>query len=139
MINDVVVEQLNVARFECRMQANFLGNGGQHVQCLVLRRTQPWDPGHFLGLFDIGARILAGDPAARKAESRHGEDIIGRQIVFIRWARPPVTLAQQRDHVAEIGMISQRPDGARPGAGRRHAAFLGFGRRNECQFASKLD
>ena len=74
VIDDVVVQQLDVAGLERRIEAGLLGDLGEQVQRLVLRVGQSRQFGEFLRLLDIGAGILAGDlavaldarPAGRK-------------------------------------------------------------------------
>ena len=71
--DDVVVQQLDVARHERRMQAVLLRDLREQIQRLVLRRGHARHFGELLRLLDIGAGILAGELAVLDAEHRQRE------------------------------------------------------------------
>eukprot|EP01035_Chromulina_nebulosa_P028511 gene28512-37638_t len=73
----------------------------QQVQRLVLRGGQARYRVQFLRLFDVGARILAGDPPVGEAEDRHGEGAGRAAAVLVGRAHAPVVAAQQVQQVRE--------------------------------------
>lgn len=95
MINDVIVEKLHVAGRQHHFHGDLIGNFGQQIKRRPLIRRKRRNTGRLLGRFNVGARIMACQPA--------GNDTEHRQIIDIAFTA--LFLAKTR---ARIGLIEQR-------------------------------
>jgi len=91
----VVVHQLDVARPQLHLEAQLLGDLGQEIERLVLRRCHARDLANPLGRLDEGARVLAGESSVAHAED--GQRVPAAvTAALLALAGPVVVLVQQR-------------------------------------------
>src|SRR4030095_2321713 len=70
VVDDVVVQELDVARFEHHLVPVLVAHRGEQVECLVLRGSEARDPRHLLRGLHEGARVLGRELAVAHREDR---------------------------------------------------------------------